>query len=112
MATITPVINGDFAPVHGSFVVGPGLESALDFDGFRLNFVFASDSEGKSRAETASADGSLTLTLYNLSPFGSAMNLEGFRVDGQPVMVHLAFVTIGTDNPHRVVTYTLSAVRS
>jgi hypothetical protein len=109
VAKITPVINGDFAPVHGSFIIGPGLEGALDFDGFKLHLRFASNEDGQSRAETKSTDREMTLTMINPSPFGSALDLEGFRVDGKPVKVHLSVVTIGSTEPHRVVTYTLSA---
>jgi hypothetical protein len=108
MAKITPVINNDFAPLHGVFVVGPSLTSALDIDGYRVRFEFVDDG-GEPNAITKQEDTGLLLTVYNASPIGFSLDLQNFRIEEKKVNLHLAFNAIGASDPHRIIFYTFSA---
>lgn len=110
MAKATPFINGDSAPVHGSFIIGPDRDGGLDLDGYRMNFRFKTQGDSPTTVETeVSGPSEMTLTFINASALGSAVDLEGLRIDGQPITAHISVVTIGSAQPHRVITYTLSA---
>lgn len=109
MAKITPVINGDMAPVHGSFVVSPGMKCSLDLDGLRLDLEFINDESGISKVVTSESGGIRTLTVMNPLTDYAAFDVKGYQIGGTDIRLSLAFLTIGEASPHRVVTYTLIA---
>ena len=110
MAKITPIINGQVAPVHGSFIIGPGCDGGLDLDGRRIKFMFQNDPSGNVSADVDWSGPELILTMFNLTELGGALDLNGYHIGGVPVRVHLAFSVIGNETPHRIVTYTVSAL--
>lgn len=112
MAKITPYLNGDFAPIHGSFVIGPGVSGGLDVEGQKILFEFVEDSKQAEMAVVSRFENDATIvTLTNPYALGAAFDLEGYQVGGHPVLLHLTFMSIGSERPHRIVTYTLSAKR-
>lgn len=110
MAKVTPIVNGVFAPVHGSFVVGPNLPSGLDIDGYRIDFLFAHDETGDTRANVIETVSGITLEVINPSTNGSSLDLAGFQIDQVDATIHLVFITIGLNDPHRLIAYTVSQV--
>lgn len=109
MANVTPVLNGEHAPIHGTFVVGPGQSSGLDIDGFKLNFEFLTDG-GEPNAETRDeGNRTYSLVISNADNREFSLDLNNFTLDERPLTLHLAFQSIGNKTPHRIVTYTFSA---
>jgi hypothetical protein len=112
VAYIVPVLNGQDSPLFGSFVIGPDVEGGLKLDGHKIIFRFKEEPAHPGvRVETSNQPLVTVLTMINASPIGAALDMEGYQVGGQAVVLHLAFTSIGTSSPHRVVTYTMSAAR-